>query len=98
MNGIGETSEPTLTDAQRGATAHGRDSTYMPLSRVVDQLVTGWLAEHQIEVTGSDRADVTEARTLLWHDASSLPSEQVVWLSDEVRRLSMYFFGTVSAN
>lgn len=60
----------------------------MPLSRVVKQLVADWHEEHDAEMTGSAPANSSAATapkdSLLWHEASWLPADEVVWLSDEV--------------
>jgi hypothetical protein len=66
----------------------------MPLSRVVKQLVADWHAEHYSETTGATRASSSAGGhdtilgapkdSLLWHEASWLPADEVLWLSDEV--------------
>ncbi len=88
-----ETARRNSQDAT--ATARRRPAAYMPLRRVVEQLVTGWHAERINQVTGSTRSNAGTAAmpadSLLWHEASLLPASEVIWLSDEVVQINRVF-------
>jgi hypothetical protein len=82
------------------ATGHRRPAAYMPLRRVVEQLVVGWHAQHNEQVTGSARENAATSETcadsLLWHEASWLPASEVIWLSDEVVLLKQSRFTDIN--